>query len=323
MTRDADLPIADMRERLLDWYDAEGEACPGASDRSTGRRDASRTRMPCGCREIMLQQTTVPHATPYYFKFLERWPSVHDLAAASEDEVFAAWAGLGYYARARNLMACARAVSDAGGDFPSDEAALLALPGIGPYTAAAIRAAAFDLPASVVDGNVERVITRLCALPLPVKNSKPEIKRIAAALASPDRPGDYAQAIMDLGATVCTPRSPSCPSCPWQGECVAHAQGQPEAYPVKAAKVAKPHRQAIGFAVFRGPDIWLRKTPAPGIAGRYAGKCRRRSGAQMRGVRPRRSLSRRLRRAGTREVWSARLHAFHAGPADVARRGCR
>lgn len=267
MKTEADLPIADMRMRLLDWYDAEGRSLPWRirpEDRESGRvADPYAVWL----SEIMLQQTTVPHAMPYYFKFLERWPAVQDLAAASEDEVFAAWAGLGYYARARNLIACARAVSDAGGAFPSDEAALLALPGIGPYTAAAIRAAAFDLPASVVDGNVERVITRLCALPLPVRHSKPEIKRIAAALASPDRPGDYAQAIMDLGATVCTPRSPSCPSCPWRAECVAQAQDNPQAYPVKAAKTARPHRQAVGFAVFRGPQIWLRKRPPRGLLG--------------------------------------------------------
>lgn len=267
MKTEADLPIADMRMRLLDWYDAEGRSLPWRirpEDRESGRvADPYAVWL----SEIMLQQTTVPHATPYYFKFLERWPAVQDLAAASEDEVFAAWAGLGYYARARNLMACARVVSESGGDFPRDEAALLALPGIGPYTAAAIRAAAFDLPASVVDGNVERVITRLCALPLPVRHSKPEIKRIAAALASPDRPGDYAQAIMDLGATVCTPRSPSCQSCPWRAECVAQAQDNPQAYPVKAAKTARPHRQAVGFAVFRGPQIWLRKRPPRGLLG--------------------------------------------------------
>jgi len=267
MKTDAEFPIADMRTRLLDWYDAEGRSLPWRirpEDRKTGR-----TADPYAVwlSEIMLQQTTVPHATPYYGKFLERWPTVHDLASAHEDEVFAAWAGLGYYARARNLMACARAVSEAGGRFPKNEKALLTLPGIGPYTAAAIRAAAFDLPASVVDGNVERVIARLCAIPKPVKNSKPEIRRVAGDLASPERPGDYAQAIMDLGATVCTPRSPTCPSCPWQGECIAFAEGNPETYPVKAPKTIRPHRRAVGFAVFRGSEIWLRKRPPKGLLG--------------------------------------------------------
>lgn len=267
MKTESDFPMEAMRARLLSWYDAEGRSLPWRirpEDRKAGR-----TPDPYAVwlSEIMLQQTTVPHATPYWYKFLERWPRVQDLAAADEDAVFAAWAGLGYYARARNLLACARAVAGAGGVFPAAEKDLLALPGIGPYTAAAIRAAAFDLPASVVDGNVERVISRICALPAPVKSSKPVIKRIAAALADPDRPGDYAQAIMDLGATVCTPRSPGCAACPWQSECAAYAQGQPEAYPVKSAKSAKPHRMAIGFAVFRGDWIWLRKRPPKGLLG--------------------------------------------------------
>ena len=263
----ANFPISDMRQRLLGWYDSEGRSLPWRirpEDRVAGK---IADPYAIWLSEIMLQQTTVPHATPYWFKFLERWPSVHDLAAANEDDVFAAWAGLGYYARARNLMACARAVSDDGGDFPSDEKALLALPGVGPYTAAAIRAAAFNLPASVVDGNVERVITRLCAMPKPVKNSKPEIKRIAASLASSERPGDYAQAIMDLGATVCKPRSPDCTACPWRTECAANAQGNPDAYPVKAPKMIKPHRKAVGFAVFRGESVWLKKRPPKGLLG--------------------------------------------------------
>jgi A/G-specific adenine glycosylase len=267
MTADTDIPIGAMRSALLDWYDAEGRSLPWRlrpEDRAAGRiADPYAVWL----SEIMLQQTTVPHATPYYFKFLEKWPTVHDLAGAGEDEVFAAWAGLGYYARARNLVACARAVSSAGGEFPADEKDLLALPGIGPYTAAAIRAAAFDLPASVVDGNVERVITRLRAMPKPVKDSKPEIRKVAAALADPDRPGDYAQAIMDLGATVCTPRKPACGNCPWSRWCRANREGQPESYPVKAPKAAKPHKHAIGFAVYCGDRIWLRKRPSKGLLG--------------------------------------------------------
>lgn len=267
MKTESDFPISRMRKRLLAWYDAEGRSLPWRIRPED--REAGRTPDPYAIwlSEIMLQQTTVPHAAPYWYKFLERWPRVEDLAAADEDEVFAAWAGLGYYARARNLLACARAVSEAGGTFPASEKALLALPGIGPYTAAAIRAAAFNLPASVVDGNVERVITRICAMPDPVKTAKPAIKRVAAALADPDRPGDYAQAIMDLGATVCTPRSPDCAACPWQSECAAHAQGQSEAFPVKPARTVKPHRRAVGFAVFRGDRIWLRKRPPKGLLG--------------------------------------------------------
>lgn len=262
-----ELPIAKLRRALLDWYDAEGRELPWRIRPEARAYGQVADPYAIWLSEIMLQQTTVPHATPYWFKFLERWPSVHDLAPADEDEVLAAWAGLGYYARARNLIACAKAVSAAGGKFPSDEKALLALPGIGTYTAAAIRAAAFDQPASVVDGNVERVITRLRTISEPVKTSKPEIRRIAAKIADPDRPGDYAQAIMDLGATVCTPRKPDCGRCPWSFACAARTEGKPEAYPAKAPKVAKPHKQAVGFAVFRGEKIWLRKRPAKGLLG--------------------------------------------------------
>lgn len=267
MKTEADLPIDVLQQGLLVWYDASGRSLPWRlrpEDRAAGK---IADPYAIWLSEIMLQQTTVPHATPYWFKFLERWPTIHDLASADEDDVFAAWAGLGYYARARNLLACAKVVSAGGGDFPTDEAALLALPGIGHYTAAAIRAAAFNLPASVVDGNVERVITRLCAIPDPVKKSKPVIRRIAAALASPDRSGDYAQAIMDLGATVCTPRSPSCEACPWQSACAAFAEGRPGHYPVKGAKIARPVRRGVGFAVFRDDRIWLRKRPAKGLLG--------------------------------------------------------
>jgi A/G-specific adenine glycosylase len=267
MKTDADLPIDVLRQDLLAWYDDSGRSLPWRlrpEDRAAGKVANSYS---IWLSEIMLQQTTVPHATPYWFKFLDRWPTIHDLAMAYEDDVFAAWAGLGYYARARNLMACARVISENGGTFPTSETDLLKLPGIGPYTAAAIRAAAFNLPASVVDGNVERVIARLCALPHAVKKSKPLIKRIAAALASPDRPGDYAQAIMDLGATICTPRSPSCETCPWQHACTAFAVGDVERYPVKSEKVDRPVRYGVGFAVFRGGHIWLRKRPARGLLG--------------------------------------------------------
>lgn len=267
MKTEADLPINVLRQDLLAWYDASGRSLPWRlrpEDRAAGQ---VADPYAIWLSEIMLQQTTVPHATPYWLRFLERWPTVHDLAAADEDDVFAAWAGLGYYARARNLLACARVLADRGGQFPTTEAELLQLPGIGPYTAAAIRAAAFNLPASVVDGNVERVMARLCAMPDPVKQSKSLIKRIAAALASPDRPGDYAQAIMDLGATVCTPRSPSCSVCPWQHACAAFAAGEVERYPAKSEKTARPERWAVGFAVFRGDRLWLRKRPSRGLLG--------------------------------------------------------
>lgn len=249
---------------LLAWYDVHARALPWRVPPGTGLRpDPYRIWL----SEVMLQQTTVAAVKAYFARFTTLWPTVGDLAAAPDERVMGEWAGLGYYARARNLIACARAVSAAGGDFPSDEKDLRALPGIGPYTAAAIRAAAFDRPASVVDGNVERVITRLRALPKPVRNCKPQIRDVAGKLADPDRPGDYAQAIMDLGATVCTPRNPDCRRCPWSRWCTAYRKGTPEAFPVKPPKTAKPHKHAVGFAVFRDDRIWLRKRPAKGLLG--------------------------------------------------------
>src|SRR6478672_8420224 len=177
----------------------------------------------------MLQQTTVPHATPYFLKFTAHWPTVVDLAREADGEVMAAWAGLGYYARARNLLACARAVArDHGGVFPDTEDGLRALPGLGPYTAAAVAAIAFDRPTNVVDGNVERVMARLFAVETPLPDAKPELKMLAAGLVRDDRPGDWAQALMDLGATVCRPKSPLCDRCPVTEFCAGLATGAPE-----------------------------------------------------------------------------------------------
>ena len=248
-----------MRAALLDWYDREGRTLPWRirpEDREAGRKPDPYA---VWLSEIMLQQTTVPHATPYWERFLARWPSVQDLAASPREDVLAAWAGLGYYARARNLHACAQVVADElGGRFPEDLEALRALPGVGEYTANAIRAAAFDKPASVVDGNVERVITRLFAIETPPPGAKPEIKRLAAGLADPDRPGDYAQALMDLGATVCTPKSPRCGACPWSKACAAHAAGtrrairsrrrRPQSRCAAASAFTSPRRTGFGCA---------------------------------------------------------------------------
>ena len=217
--------------------------------------------------EIMLQQTTVPHAAPYWRRFLARWPTVADLAAADRDEVMAAWSGLGYYARARNLIACAGTVAAVGGVFPEDETALRALPGVGPYTAAAIRALAFDRPANVVDGNVERVVARLHAVATPLPAAKPELVALAGALADPKRPGDYAQALMDLGATVCTPRDPGCGRCPWAGWCAARAADAATGYPRKVPKKTRPVRRAIAWVVRRGDAVWLRRRPERGLLG--------------------------------------------------------
>ena len=204
-------PVDELQKRLLDWYDASGRILPWRIRPEDRAKGVVADPYKVWLSEIMLQQTTVPHATPYWEKFLKRWPQVGDLAAAPRDEVMEMWAGLGYYARARNLHKCAIVVSeDFGGDFPRTEKELLKLPGIGPYTAAAIASICFDEAANVVDGNVERVISRLYKVeaPLPLPKSKKEIKALASELVPSDRAGDYAQALMDLGATICTPISP-------------------------------------------------------------------------------------------------------------------
>ena len=257
-----------MRAALLDWYERQGRDLPWRvrpQGRSAGsRNDPYRVWL----SEIMLQQTTVPHAAPYFLAFTERWPSVADLAKAPRDDVMAAWAGLGYYARARNMHACAGVVADQyGGVFPSDPAELKSLPGVGDYTAAAIAAIAFDQPASVVDGNVERVISRLHAIDTPLPAAKKQIKALAAELADPSRPGDYAQAIMDLGATICTPRSPACGLCPWREQCAARRLGEMERFPVKAAKKARPVREGRAWLVRRDDLVWLRRRPDDGLLG--------------------------------------------------------
>ena len=260
--------IPRLRETLLDWYDREGRSLPWRirpEDRSAG--DVA-DPYAIWLSEIMLQQTTVPHATPYWHRFLALWPRVEDLAAAPRDDVLREWAGLGYYARARNLHACAVAVTEAhAGQFPDTMDGLRALPGIGDYTANAILAAAFDKPASVVDGNVERVITRLHRIATPMPRAKPEIRRAAGAIADPQRSGDYAQAIMDLGATICTPRKPDCAACCWQFACAATQVGDMEHYPVKAPKKAKPVRHGTAWLVRREGQIWLRRRAETGLLG--------------------------------------------------------
>jgi A/G-specific adenine glycosylase len=250
--------------RLLAWYDRHRRTLPW--------------RAPAGQRtepylvwlsEIMLQQTTVATVGDYFRRFVERWPTVEALAEAPLDSVLSAWAGLGYYARARNLHACARAVVERhGGRFPEDEAALLALPGIGRYTAGAIRAIAFDHPASAVDGNVERVIARLFAIETPLPDAKPEIQARAARLVPEQRAGDYAQAMMDLGATVCTPRNPRCVICPFMTTCRGRQLGIAEELPRRAPKAEKPTRRGLAFVLARKDGaILLRKRPAKGLLG--------------------------------------------------------
>ncbi|WP_304186513.1 A/G-specific adenine glycosylase [Phenylobacterium aquaticum] len=257
-----------LRARLLAWYDAQARDLAwrvGPADGQAGvRQDPYRVWL----SEVMLQQTTVPHATPYFLKFTARWPTVSDLAAEEDGEVMAAWAGLGYYARARNLLACARAVArDHGGVFPDTEEGLRALPGLGPYTAAAVAAIAFDRPANVVDGNVERVMARLHAVETPLPDGKPQLKAHALALVRDDRPGDWAQALMDLGATICRPKSPLCDRCPIAEACAGLATGAPETYPRKTKKAERPHRHGVAYVLTRGDEVGLVRRPPKGLLG--------------------------------------------------------
>jgi len=217
----------------------------------------------------MLQQTTVPAVKPYYEQFLAQWPRVHDLAAAPVDDVMKAWAGLGYYSRARNLHACAKAVVELhAGVFPANEDALRGLPGIGPYTAAAIAAIAFGLRAVVVDGNVERVVTRLYAIDTPMPAAKTTIRARTDDITPDARAGDFAQAMMDLGATLCTPKNPACALCPLTASCLARQSGEQERYPVKAAKVARPHRTGAIFYLRRADGhVLVRRRPPKGLLG--------------------------------------------------------
>jgi A/G-specific adenine glycosylase len=249
--------------RLLTWYDRHRRTLPWRAP--PGERTVPYL---VWLSEIMLQQTTVATVGDYYRRFVKRWPTVEALAAAPLDDVLSAWAGLGYYARARNLHACARAVAERGGRFPEDEAGLRALPGIGPYTAAAIRAIAFDHKASAVDGNVERVIARLEAIETPLPDAKIEITARAAELVPDQRAGDYAQAMMDLGATVCTPRKPLCVICPLSRSCRALKLGIAETLPRRSPKAEKPTRRGLAFVLARKDGaVLLRKRPPKGLLG--------------------------------------------------------
>jgi A/G-specific adenine glycosylase len=250
-------------ERLLAWYDRHRRVLPWRA--LPGEKpDPYRVWL----SEIMLQQTTVATVGPYFAAFLKQWPTVQDLARATLDEVRVAWAGLGYYRRAEALWRAAQQVAAAGGVFPQTEAELQCLPGIGPYTSAAIAAIAFDRRANVVDGNVERVVARLFSLRTPLPKAKPELRALAENLLPTARFADYAQAMMDLGATVCTPRRPACATCPFSGACRAEAEGIVETLPAREAPRAKPVRRAIAFvAVGDQGALWLRQRPAKGLLG--------------------------------------------------------
>ncbi|MFO6465312.1 A/G-specific adenine glycosylase [Jannaschia sp. KMU-145] len=257
-----------MRERstaLLAWYDRHARDLPWrVPPGSDARPDPYRIWL----SEVMLQQTTVAAVKDYFATFTRIWPTVDDLADAEDAEVMGAWAGLGYYARARNLLACARVVSrDLGGVFPETEAELLRLPGIGPYTAAAIAAIAFQRRAVVVDGNVERVMTRLEAIETPLPAAKPLIREVAEAMTPETRPGDHAQAVMDLGATICTPKSPACILCPLSEGCAGRIAGIAATLPRKLPKKARPERRGLVYVARRGADWLTEIRPPKGLLG--------------------------------------------------------
>jgi len=257
-------PAGRIAPALLSFYDRHARVLPWRA-RPGERPDPYAVWL----SEIMLQQTTVATVGPYFRDFLARWPTVGDLAASDLDEVLRAWAGLGYYARARNLHHCARmVVARHGGRFPDDEQELRQLPGIGAYTAAAISAIAFDRRATAMDGNVERVIARLFAVADPLPGAKALLHALASALVPGQRPGDYTQALFDLGATICTPKKPRCMLCPLGGFCRAAADGVAEMLPVKAEKAVKPVRRGIAWFITDGAGrVLLRRRPETGLLG--------------------------------------------------------
>ncbi|WP_067736588.1 A/G-specific adenine glycosylase [Novosphingobium naphthalenivorans] len=248
---------------LLAWYDAHARALPWRAPPGAPAPDPYRVWL----SEVMLQQTTVAAVKDYFAAFTARWPAIHDLAAAGDEAVMAAWAGLGYYARARNLLACAREVAARGGQFPDTEEELRALPGLGAYTAAAVAAIAFGRRAVVVDANVERVVARLFAIGEALPGARTAIREKADAITPDVRSGDFAQAMMDLGATICTSRSPRCLLCPLSAHCEARAMGEPDRFPVKAPKKAKPARRGQAYWIEREERVWLVRRPGKGMLG--------------------------------------------------------
>ena len=256
-----------LAQTLLAWYDRHRRSLPWRAAQGESV-DPYRVWL----SEIMLQQTTVAAVKPYFESFLAGWPTIEDLAAAELDHVLHAWAGLGYYARAHNLHKCARVVvAQHGGRFPDTETALAELPGIGPYTAAAIAAIAFGRKASPMDGNIERVVARLFAVEEPLSAAKPRLREHAASLTPDSRAGDYAQAVMDLGATVCTPKKPLCALCPWSHACAARAAGRPEDFPRRAAKADKPTRRGVVFWTLDADGrVLIRKRAEEGVSERDA-----------------------------------------------------
>jgi len=259
-----DARTLELSDKLIRWYDSGHRQLPWR-----GAHGLQVSAYKVWLSEVMLQQTTVETVKPYFAEFLRRWPLLSDLANASLDDVLNAWQGLGYYARARNLLKCAQVIWRCyEGVFPSNEQELLRLPGIGPYTAAAIAAIAFNRPATVVDGNVERVISRLRMIEIPLPEAKKEIYKQAEIITPIERPGDYAQAIMDLGATICRPRKPLCHTCPWQQACKAFRVGQSEKYPKRSSRLIRKSRYGAAFWLMRRDGlILLRRRPNNGLLG--------------------------------------------------------
>lgn len=259
---------ASLSDHLLAWYDVHARDLPWRAPPGAGVPDDPDWPYRVWLSEVMLQQTTVAAVKPYFAKFTALWPSVCDLAAADDDAVMAAWAGLGYYSRARNLVKCARAVAARGG-FPRSEAELRGLPGLGAYTAAAVAAIAFGQRAVVVDANVERVVARLFAIAEPLPGARKAIRMRADQITPDSRAGDFAQAMMDLGAQICTTRSPRCLLCPLREGCAGYAAGAPESLPVKPAKKAVPERRGTAFWITRagGAEVWLVTRPGAGMLG--------------------------------------------------------
>ena len=264
MVASAEAPTNPDPVLLLAWYDRHRRDLPW---RAGPGQVADPYRV--WLSEVMLQQTTVAAVRPFFARFLARFPTVEALAQAPSEAVMQAWAGLGYYSRARNLHACAKAVVDAhGGQFPRTEAALRALPGIGAYTAAAVAAIAFDAPAAAVDGNVERVMARLFLVEEPLPGAKPRLRALTQALVPSRRAGDFAQALMDLGATICTPKRPACALCPFTAGCRARAAGLQETLPRKAAKPERPLRRGAAFVALRADAaVLVRTRPLSGLLG--------------------------------------------------------
>lgn len=252
-----------VSETLLAWYDQHGRTLPWRVKPGGAPPDPYRVWL----SEVMLQQTTTAAVAPYFAEFTRRWPDVAALAAEHDAEVMAAWAGLGYYARARNLLACARAVTESGGRFPDSEEELRKLPGLGAYTAAAVAAIAFGRRAVVVDANVERVVARLFAIATPLPKGREEIRAAADAITPMQRAGDFAQAMMDLGATICTARNPRCMLCPLSASCAAYREGKAGHYPVKAAKAERPERRGRAFWIECDGEVWLVRRPGKGMLG--------------------------------------------------------